>query len=61
MIILPDYHINFNNETNVMIFVNRCTMSEKSPIQQSVPSDLNTDTDTMQEVRIVSSGWEYIT
>ncbi|KEG16386.1 hypothetical protein H705_00251 [Bartonella bacilliformis Cond044] len=49
---LPDYHINFNNETDIMIFINRGTMLEKSLIQQSVPSDLNAD--TMQEARIVA-------
>ncbi|EYS91831.1 hypothetical protein X471_00719 [Bartonella bacilliformis str. Heidi Mejia] len=53
---LPDYHINFNNETDVVMFVNRGTMPEKSLMQQSVPSDLNAD--TMQEARIVAPGWD---
>lgn len=52
---LPDYHVTFEDEADMVVFTNRGTMSPASLVEGSVPP---LQSDTYEEARHASPGWD---
>lgn len=57
---LPDYHVGFDDGTDVVVFRNRNTMpiDRPSPAPQIGPAMRGLDPDTYQEAREAAPGWD---
>lgn len=52
---LPDYHVTFEDEADMVIFTNRGTMSPTSLVEGSIPP---LQSDTYEEARHAAPGWD---
>ena len=52
---LPDYHVTFEDEADMVVFTNRGTMSPTSLVEGSIPP---LQSDTYEEARYAAPGWD---
>ena len=52
---LPDYHVTFEDEADMVVFTNRGTMSPTSIVEGSIPP---LQSDTYEEARHAAPGWD---
>lgn len=52
---LPDYHVTFEDEADMVVFTNRGTMSPTSLVEGSIPP---LQSDTYEEARHAAPGWD---